>query len=798
MIADSTLRSLDFHKILDMALSYAVTGGGKDLIANTVPGSDINEIRREIDHISEWRNLFAEHKGPAIEPFIDMRPLFANLRPENSILEPLELREFIGLFESASTLKRLSGEKNCHHIVKAVSEITGHASIKRVIAKSIDPDGRITDDASPELSAIRKKLASHEQRVKHILEKLLRRHDLEPHIQDNFITTRNGRWVIPVRRDSRGQIPGVIHDISKTGETLFTEPYETQVVGNEIESLRSDEKIEEFKILKKLSGMIRDNLPEIEKDYHIVVRLDAVMARAEFADALKMSAPLINETRHIQIIKGRHPLLLKTLKRQNKADEIVPLDFTLGGVHNSIVITGSNAGGKTVVLKTIGVLHLMALSGMHIPALSGTSVAFVKQMFVDIGDEQSIEENLSTFSARISHIAQILSLSCNETLVLLDELGSGTDPDEGGALGCAVLKRLTYIGALSVVTTHLRLLKIFAATEKHITVGAMLMEITGSTDTTTHKIFRPTYRLSPGELGRSHAFEIAAHFGLRDDIIENALGFMSGAEIQLESLMSDLRKRIQHYERETLQMQTLQDEITVVKEELKNELDTIQRQKTTALLKANEDAQRQLAALRAEAKEILDALKKADTKKAKETVINIDKKLAALAREKRALQCADTQEAEHFDVGVAVHIKSLDTDGTVVSINTKKGRAVVLAKGREIEVSTTELQCVEEQPPPAPNRQTSDGDLKGQSSYIPYEINLVGQRVDPAISTLERYLNDAAIAEHKDVRIIHGIGTGTLARAIREHLEGHPLIRSYKKGDKDTGGEAVTIVSLNT
>ncbi|WP_420264783.1 endonuclease MutS2 [Candidatus Magnetominusculus dajiuhuensis] len=787
-------RSLEFHKILDMAMSYAVTVAGKALIAETTPSSDIAVIRREIDHISEWRALFSEDKHTAIEPFNDMLPLFTQLHPEGAILEPLELREFIGLFESALSLKRLSIEKNSPNIVGAVSQITGHAFIRRAIAKSIDADGRITDEASPELSSIRKKLAAQEQRVKHILEKLLKRHALEPHIQDDFITIRNGRWVIPVRRDSRGQIPGVIHDISKTGETLFTEPYETQPVGNEIDSLRSEEKIEEFKILKKLSGAIRDNLTDIEKDYELVVILDAVMAKAQFADALKMSAPLIDENRHINIIKGRHPLLLRTLARHNRAEEIVPLDFTLGGDNKSIVITGSNAGGKTVVLKTIGVLHLMALSGMHIPALSGSIIAFVKNIFVDIGDEQSIEDNLSTFSARIGRLAQIVAQSGGETLVLLDELGSGTDPDEGGALGCALLKRLTSLGALSVVTTHLRLLKMFAATTEHITVGAMIMEITP--DVNKGRVFRPTYKLSPGELGTSYAFEIAAHYGLNSDIIEDARGFLSGAAIQMETLMSDLRGKISRYERDSLAIKALHDEIATVKDTLRQELDTIQRQKNMTLLKANDEAQKILSSLKIEAKEILVELTKADTLRARELVMNIDKRLAKLGQEKRELQNAHTPQIENLVQGETVRIEGFDADGTVTAI--KKGRAVVLVRGREIEVSIGALQRVEGQPPALARRQTSDSELQGMSSFIPYEINLVGQRVDPAISVLERYLNDAAIAEHKDVRIIHGIGTGTLARAVREHLEAHPLVRAYKKGDKDTGGEAVTVVSLNT
>ncbi|MCG6553277.1 MAG: Smr/MutS family protein [Candidatus Magnetominusculus sp. LBB02] len=796
---NDTLKGLEFHKILDMVGAYAVTEGGRAIIAGTTPLGDIALVRREIDHVSEWRALFSENKYPSIESFEDLTPLFDELRPAGAVIEPLQLREFNGLFEGALSLKRFNVEKNSPNIVMAVSGITGHAFIKREISKSIDTDGRITDEASPELSSIRKRLASHEQRLKQILEKLLRRHELDPHLQDNFITVRNGRWVIPVRRESRGQIPGVVHDISKSGETLFTEPYETQGVGNEIDSLRSEEKIEEFKIIKRLCALLHDNLGDIEKDYYIVVRLDSVMAKALFADALKMSAPLIDDQRRINIIKGRHPLLLKSLARHGNAEALVPLDFELGGRHKSIVITGSNAGGKTVVLKTIGVLHLMALSGMHIPALSGSCVAFVQQVFVDIGDEQSIEDNLSTFSARVSRLAGILAKSGGQTLVLLDELGSGTDPDEGGALGCAVLNRLTELGALTVATTHLRSLKMFAATTERITVGAMIMEITAATGSSEpQQIFRPTYKLSPGELGPSHAFEIAAHFGIGGDIISDARGFMSGAELQMETLMTDLRGKIAQYERDTVQMQELKEEAAALKEALRKELDGIQTQKTTMLLKANEEAQRSVAALRAEAKEILAELRKADTLKAKELVVNIDRRHAKVEQERRALQSGNAAEAATLVPGQPVRIRGFDAEGEVVSINSKKGRAVVLIKGREIEVSVDELQGIEVQPSGPPIRHLLDSSLKGLSSPIPYEINLVGQRVDPALSALERYLNDAAVAEHREIRIIHGLGTGTLSRAVREHLHGHPLVKAYQKGDRDTGGDAVTIVSLNT
>ncbi|MBF0538421.1 MAG: endonuclease MutS2 [Nitrospirae bacterium] len=797
VVEDVTMRVLEFGKILEMAAAFAVSVEGKALVNRVRPLREINDMRFYIRLISQWRGLLSERKQPGIEPFDDLTGHFLRLRPEDAILEPIELRKFLPLFDSAINLKRLHAEKSYPMIQAIVSELITHPSLRRIIEASIDVDGRITDEASPELAAVRRRLVSCANRVKNILERLLRRKELATHIQDDFITERNGRWVIPLKKDSRGQLQGVVHDISKTGETLFIEPYDSQPLGNEIESLRAEEKIEEFKVLKRLCALLRQHLPDIEQDYITIIHIDAVVAIAVFSDTMRMTPPEINEERFININKGRHPVLWRRLKKTNQEATLVPLDFVLGQRYNSMVITGTNAGGKTVALKTIGVLHLMALSGMHVPAASGTTIPFVRQIFVDIGDEQSIEDNISTFSGHMYHIADILRKSDAESLVLLDELGSGTDPDEGGSLGSAILKSLTQRGALSVVTTHLGLLKLFAYTEEDITFGSMEIEAVNDGDV---RVFKPTYTLTIGEFGRSHAFEIAANCGLPETLIEQAREFMTDSDRKMEYLITDLKKMLKENRKTLTEAEQIKQEAMSLRDDLVGELDRTRNANEEALADTYRKAEEILQGLRAEAKEILLFLQHSDTQRVKGMVVNIDKRIAKLRDQRKTLQKEKNKDVQKPQQGQRVLLKGFDVEGIILSVNERKSRCTVLINGREVEVPFTELLECEGKPFGAETssnkhnkRHAADID---KSLDMPRELNLIGQRVDPALSTLERYLNDAAINDLDRVKIIHGVSTGRLAAAIREYLKDHPLVKGYRKGNNDEGGEAVTIVTL--
>ncbi|MBI4698924.1 MAG: hypothetical protein HY758_08480 [Nitrospirae bacterium] len=470
-----TFRLLEYEKILEMADSFAVTAPGRYAVREIKPLDNINKIREQLDLVSECRTYLAGGQPSGIEHFEDLSPLFKRVRPADSVLEPFELRAFIPLFSSASGLKRSCESPLYPGLGKIICTLITHDDLKKAIERAVDPEGKIRDNASPELSYIRKGIKSCEGQIRGMLEGMLKQKDLEQYLQDFYLAQRNGRWVIPVKRDFKSNVPGIVHDISNTGETVYVEPYPIQHPGNELESLRAEAKLEEHRILRGLSAMLRTHLHDIENDYHLVARVDCLFAVAGFAEQMQMAPPELNENGFMKIIKGRHPLLWKTLKKENNEEELVPLDIEMGRDHSCMVITGSNAGGKTVALKTIGVLNLMSLSGMHIPAVSGTTVPFIRAVLADIGDEQSIEQNLSTFSAHITRISEIIRQSSADTLVIIDEFGTGTDPEQGGALSCAILRKLKKQGAITVASTHLGMLKSFAHSEPGMINAAMEM-----------------------------------------------------------------------------------------------------------------------------------------------------------------------------------------------------------------------------------------------------------------------------------------------------------------------------------
>jgi DNA mismatch repair protein MutS2 len=532
---EHTFRVLEFDRILEMAAAFAVTVPGRALVQGIRPLKNIDKIKRRIDLVSECRRLLSEGRRLGIEHFEDLTLLFKKIRPPDAVLEPFELMAFVPLFYSALNLKILSHDPSYSALGIILSRLTTNHDLKKSIEASIDREGEIRDEASPELSYIRRSIKSSEEKIKKILEDTLNRKDLLSHIQDYYLTERNKRWVIPVKRDSKGIVPGIVHDISNTGETVFVEPYSIQNLGNELESYRAEEKLEEYRVLRRLSALLREHIREIEEDYRIVARADSIQAIAGFSEQMAMSPSEINEKGYMKIINGRHPLLWKTLRKENREGDLVPLDLEIGKGHSCIVITGSNAGGKTVALKTVGVLNLMALSGMHTPAGSGTTIPFLERVLVDIGDEQSIEQNLSTFSAHITRITEISRQSSTQTLIIIDELGTGTDPEQGGALSCAILKRLMQRGALSVVSTHIGMLKAFAHSEPGMTNSAMEMEEITAGGVSS---YRPTYKFIIGEPGTSHTFEIAESLGL--DAVKRKTGKLENRLKETEELKQDV------------------------------------------------------------------------------------------------------------------------------------------------------------------------------------------------------------------------------------------------------------------
>jgi DNA mismatch repair protein MutS2 len=777
-----------------MAAAFSVTEPGRALTGKIKPLDTLEEVYNQVELVSECRRLSSEGHSTGIEHFADLSPLFRRLKPEDAVLEPFGLLSFLPLFYSAINLVALRENILSPRLGVFVSGLTTHPDLTKSIVASLSSEGRIHDDASPALLYIRRGIRSLEMKIKVILEGLLKKKELTPHLQDFYITERNNRLVIPVKRDSKGSVPGVIHDISNTGETIFVEPYSGQQIGNELESFRAEEKLEEFRILQSLSSLMRDHIHEIEEDYRIVAEVDRFQAIAGFSEKMKMSPPEINEKGYFRIVKARHPVLWKTLKHKNRETDLVPLTMEIGRDNTAMVITGSNAGGKTVALKTIGIVTLMALSGMHVPSESGTTIPFLTMVLTDIGDEQSIEQNLSTYSAHITRISEIVRISSAHTMVIVDELGTGTDPAQGGALSCAVLRRLIKHDALTVVSSHLGTLKAFASSEPGIINSAMEMEEVTVNGVTT---YRPTFKLILGEPGTSHAFEIAESLGLDKDIISEARELAAGDGSEIEALLSELRRKSRDLDIRLEENEQLKQELSNLQASLMEELARIDMKMRDAQSQALKEAAEIIRETKVEAQDIIKSMKKASLDESRKIARGLTIKLDQLKIEQKQYSPAELQGLTEVREGQRVFIHALSAHGVIHSVNQNMKKCKVYVGGKEISVPFEDLAEANQESVDRHGRGKacrSPAKYISEDYVIPSELNLIGQRVDPALSMLERYLNDGLLSGILQVKIIHGIGEGILSMAIRDYAGEHPLITKWRKGNEDEGGEAVTII----
>ncbi len=795
---EHTFRVLELEKVLTMTAVHACSEPGRKAVQKIRPLENVDAIKHRIGLVSECRKIISEGRSLGLEHFVDLLPVFKKVRPDDAMLDPFEIQSFLPVLYSALNLKVLSDDPVYSRIGSIVSQLTTHGELTKSIALSIDREGKLKDNASPALYRIRQSIEKCAMKVKGVLGGILNQEHLVPHLQDFYLAERNGRWVLPVKTDSKGSVPGIVHDVSNTGETVYVEPFVIQQLGNELESFRAEEKIEEFRILRKLSSLLREHLPDIENDYYIIAEVDALNAVAVFSEQLNMSPPEINENRLMSIQGGRHPLLWKALQSGNRGDDLIPLDLEIGREHSCMIITGSNAGGKTVALKTIGVLSFMALSGMHTPSRSGTSFPFFRQVLADIGDEQSIEQNLSTFSAHVTRISKIIRKSGEETLVIIDELGTGTDPEQGGALSCALLRRLNKQGAISLVSTHLGMLKVFAHAEPGVMNGAMEME-----DSTVSGVpsYRPTYKLLTGEPGTSHTFEMAESLGLPKDLINDARNYITDEDAAVESLIAEMKRKRGELNSKLSEAGQAMREVELMRSELKEELLKIDTEKKNTIAQALCKAEEILGQTKREARDIVRALRKSRPEDAGEPLKVLERKHLEIKNLKDLHSPEKKKSLENIKAGQHVFISVLNLNGTVDSVNEKSRSCKVVVGGKEFLIPFSELfEAAHHSEDTLPS--SGKKDRQPAPSYtledveMDQELNVIGRRVDPALSQIERYLNDAALSGLSQVKIIHGIGTGVLSGAIRDFVKSHPLVQNGRAGSEEEGGDAVTIIVL--
>ncbi len=788
MITDNTLSLLEFHKLLAKISVFANSEGTKEAVLNIRPFQNREEIEERFGEIQEIRKLSQEDNSLKLSAFTDISHLLRRAKPEGAVLEAIELSAFVPLLRIASEIsEQILGNPELGFLRDIAGNLKGHPDILKSLKKSIDAEGNILDTASSLLASLRSRKRGMESGIQRRLQEMMRDSRTAVFLQDDFITKRANRWVIPVRMDSKGQVPGVVHDVSKSGETAFVEPLGILHQSNELENTIAEEKAEEIRILRNLSTQIRQNSDEIAEGYGIIVRLDLLNCIAIFSDLMHMQVPMIQDIAGIHLVQGRHPLLSQALLKPDSDKTVVPLDVTLGGDNTVMVITGSNAGGKTIAIKTIGLLLVMALSGMPVPADSSSVFPLIKKLLIDIGDEQSIENSLSTFSAHVSHISEIIKNADEKTLALIDELGTGTEPNEGAALSCAVLKEVQQRGALIFATTHLTGIKGFV----HRTPGMLNASMEFDQRTLT-----PLYTLRTGEPGQSHALDIARKYGLPDHIIDAARELLGGINIEFDNLINDLNEKRTGYQKAFDKVVHKQEEITEKERELDERISGARMKEREMLEKAYREASDIVSDIKKQLHLRLDDLKKMDKEKIRETIKQAEKTQRHLHEEQRKYERdkSESFKTEEIAKGDVLFIRSLGYDATVVEVLPRHDRLRVRAGNMEIEVPVSEAEIKKGKVIPVVRH---DNDRTDKSyEMVSSRINLIGSRVEEAISKLEPFLNHAALAGFNEVIIIHGIGKGLLARAVKEHLEGHPLVANFRRGEQSEGGAGVTIVFL--
>lgn len=792
MIASETLARLEFDRLLAEISRHAHSSSTVERINEIRPLENLEEIRTVSGRIGEIRALDRLGIALALGSFEDIRPSLELLRPVGAILPPLELLLFIPVLRLYAALARQFAHREDIPLLKSLEpQLRGFPDILEPLVASIDSDGSIMDSASSLLKETRRAKRGLAARIRKKIEEIVQASGIEKFLQDDFITQRSGRWVIPVRMDSKGMVKGVVHDVSSSGETAFMEPLEIIPFVNELENLTAEERAEEIRILRQLSAWLREDADEISACFDTLLELDLLNSMARFADDFELEPAVINDGGELRLVEARHPLLL-LMQRRGALKRVEPLSLELGGgtskADSVMVITGPNAGGKTIALKTAGMLTMMALCGLPVPAGPRSTFPLINSLLVDIGDDQSIEQSHSTFSAHAARVTAILQQSGRRSLVLLDELGAGTEPLQGAAIACGVLHELQQQGSMVIATTHLSdIIGFVHQTPGMINAGMAFDDAS----------FTPLYRLIVGEPGQSHAVEIARRFGMPERVIDFARRMLGNAGSEFAGLLTELRERRSEYEKKRQALDARERELAQRSLDLEARADEVRLIRKEAAEKGWNDAKELISTTRRKMNSMLEELKR---EKRSEIVEQIRRTEVELTEQlKPGAEQPELQPLAIAKPGDTVHIRSLGCSGTVLSFDSRSGKCRVRAGRMELEVTLAELA-----------RPLAKGDGPKKKAPVATawktvieesdqrEIKLIGMRVDEALAELEPFISHAAAAGIREVRVIHGIGTGRLRDAVREELERHPLVESHRPGEPHEGRDGATVVTLRT
>ncbi|WP_035121423.1 endonuclease MutS2 [Cohnella panacarvi] len=784
------LHTLEYDKIIQKLAAAAATSLGREEAEKLYPSQELRVVERRLAATDEAARAIALKGSPPFGGITDVRASLYRAKLQG-MLQPAELFEIAQFIMGSRRLNKFISSADEELTLPLLTDLceplTDFKAIEDEIRRCVDEQGEVLDSASPELASVRRDIRINAGRAREKLESLIRSSSVQKMLQDALITQRNDRYVIPVKAEYRSHFGGIVHDQSGSGATMFIEPEAVVQMNNKLRELTLKEQQEIERILRKLTEAVGERADLLTGDVELIGQLDFIVAKASLAHSMMATLPAVNDEGKLLLRRARHPLI--------DQKNVVPIDIELGDDYSAIIVTGPNTGGKTVSLKTIGLLSLMAMSGLFVPADEGSVLCVFDGIYADIGDEQSIEQSLSTFSSHMTNLISMLGQVTSRSLVLLDEVGAGTDPAEGSALAIAILEHLHRIGCRMIATTHYSELKAYAYNREGIINASMEFDVA---------TLRPTYRLLVGVPGRSNAFAIAERLGLPKSIIEHARGEVSEDELKVDTMIASLEQDRRTAESERKLAERLRLDVEKLQQQIADERAKFQEQKAKLMDEAREQARLSVAKAKREAEDIIAELRQlaqdegASVKEHK--LIEARKKLedAIPAPAERASRAAAGGKAVKIEPGDEVKVLSLGGQrGHVVELSGNQ-EAVVQLGIMKMKVALADLDPVRQQASAKTKQQAQATVVKrSRDENIRTELDLRGTTLDEAILEVDRFLDEAFLSNLGQVYVIHGKGTGALRTGIQEFLRRHKHVKSYRIGSFGEGGAGVTVAELH-
>ncbi len=791
---EHTYQVLEYYRLLDILSRYASCSLGKSDCLSLKPSSDYEFIDNEQRLVSEMRLLHKVKGFFSLSDVIDIIPFLKKSSPKGSHLEPNELLCILNLAEAVQQTERFirSNSSLCSRMCDLISDLPGYEALVKTLKNTISSLGTVKDSASTALKKIREKRIRLRMELQKKLEGIQKTVGLSQEGQDNIVTVRDGRYVISLRTDQKSRINGIIHDYSRTRITCFLEPLEVIPDNNRMGELAQEEKEEETRILTDLTDLVRDKAAELEYSQGLISRIDGLNARARFSEALSCVMPEVGEKFGVELKGAKNPILLALAMDGRKPDEAVdfpvPVDILLDDNHNVLIISGPNRGGKTVALKTLGLMSLMVQAGIHIPAEEGSKLSVFNQIMADIGDDQDIQSGLSTFSAHAAHLRYIVEHADQKSLVIIDEPGMGTDPNEGVALAMAVLDFLLHIGSFVAVSTHLNRLKTYGLLNQR----AINASVKFDTDKNC-----PTFKIEYGSPGISYALEIARDMGVPESILECARGYLDEDEVKLNRLMEKLNTLIAKVRLDKKEAEEVKRKYHSAAKKIKEKLISLKAEKKAMMEAKGNEAEAVIREARNELREAINMLKK---KKEVSQARVTDKFTKISRRLMDQLEVGSNGklsfEPNEIEGGEFVYHTKLKQKGVVQSVDLSDGRATVILGNVKVSSKFQDLEVIKE--PKESSLDEAGRDISWElKRTLPMELNIIGCKVDDAIPIIDKTIDQALVDGEFTLRIIHGFGTGKLREAVRAHLNGIPFVKKISSADPRFGGDAITVVELS-